>query len=98
VRRLPPRSERWAWSACAEVIAGDAAEAHLSHLIGRAKTFPWVAYVEGHVEGENLIVRLMVDAPDYPGVAGRALAFFATEWEDARERVVGMELHKADDI
>jgi hypothetical protein len=33
VRRIPRRSERWAWSARAEVIGGDDADAHLSNLV-----------------------------------------------------------------
>jgi hypothetical protein len=96
-RHLPSRSERWAWSARAEVIAGGDAESHLVHLIDRATTLPWAAYVEGWADGQNIVVRLLVDAPDFPGAVGRAMAFLAKEWDDAGERVIGMEMHKADD-
>ncbi len=71
--RLTRRSERWAWSAHAELIADDNADAHLSRPVDSAKTLPWAAYVEGWADGQNIIVRLLVDAPDFPGAAGWAM-------------------------
>jgi hypothetical protein len=96
VRRLPPRSDRWAWSARAEILGNQGPETHLSNLIGKTRNLSWAAYVEGWVEGDRIIVRLLVDAPDLPGAVGRTMAFFAREWPEPGERVVAMELHKAD--
>jgi hypothetical protein len=70
VRHLPPRSDRWAWSARAEVLGDQGPETHLSNLIEKTRSLSWAAYVEGWVEGDRIIVRLLVDAPDCPGAAG----------------------------
>jgi hypothetical protein len=42
-----------------------------------AKTLPRIAYAVVWVNAQNINVRLLVDAPDFPGAAGRAMAFLA---------------------
>ena len=59
--------------------------------------FAFHAYVEGSVEGDRVIVRLFVDAPDFPGAVGRPLAFLSKGWNEPGERVVVMEMRKSMD-
>jgi hypothetical protein len=87
-RRLPPRSERWAWSARAEILGNQGPETHLSNLIEKTRNLSWAAYVEGSVDGDRIMVRLLVDAPDCPSAIGRAMAFCGMAC--SRDHVVAM--------
>jgi hypothetical protein len=57
----PPRSDRWAWSARAEILGNDGPETRLSNLMKKTRNLSWAAYVEGWVEGDRIAVRLLVD-------------------------------------
>jgi hypothetical protein len=92
---LPPGAERWGWSATAEIVSDGDAGTHLTHLVDNAAAFPFTAYVEGSADGNRVVVRLLLDAPDFAGALGRTLEFLSKEWTEPAERVVAMELRRA---
>jgi len=42
-------------------------------------------------------VRVLVDAPDFPGAVGRTMAFLSIAWSEPGDHVVAMELRKEED-
>ena len=74
---------------------GRRGRSHLGRLNDNAKILPMGRVCRGMGPRSERHHSALVDAPDFPGAVGRAMAFFARTWDDPGERVVGMELHKA---